>query len=777
MHGSSSESVNLFARMARFICHRRWISVTLLVLCTAFFIWQMQGLVFDNSKEIWFVEGDSSLERIEKFKSHFGNDDFVYLVFDAERVFSPEAFRKLHALAGELESSIPHVKDVTWLGNAEHIESRGDAIVINKFFEPDTISDQDMPAIRRQALEETMYRNSLISDDARTLGLVMEMDTYPDDALDPRGEITPRIRELLGKDVYRDLGPYMVGQPVLHYDYDALSLSESRFFFGLCLLIQVVLLYGLAKGLRGVFVPLGVVVLSVLWTLGMIHVLGYTLNLFIILVPTLLVCIGIGDSMHIISAFNQARDKAATTKDAVIRAVGEVGAPCLLTTVTTAAGFLSFNVADIKPFREMGIYASVGTVMAFALSFVLVPLAYSGFTASFGKKPTSVAPSGGPDVFHALFEWIYRINVAAPKRIIGLFVILLALCGYGYTMVEVETDTARMLSTDLPLRRAYDTVDERMGGSMAVEIMLDTGQQDGVKNPDFLRKMEEFQSALAARPEVTKTISIIDILKRINQSMHQGDAAYHILPGSRDEVAQFMLLYEMSDGREMDKVVSFKNDIARLTAKTMTLGTKNVRELSLQMDDSAHELFGGEVDVEMAGHLSWVKSMNDLLGQGQRKSFLTAIVVISLIIAVSLRSVRLGLVSIFPNVFPVIMTLGFMGFQGLYMDMPLMSFSAIVIGVAVDDTIHFLFRFRREFRECTSYARALRKTLHSTGRPLTFTTLTLSAGFGVLLFSDLAGVAKFGGLAGFAFMWALLADFFFVPSLLLVFKPLGREAA
>jgi len=749
--------------------------MALLVFVTAFFVWQMQGLVFDNSKDIWFVEGDPSLERIQRFESTFGNDDFIYLVFDSDKAFTASPLRRIGELARELERTVPYVKDVTWLGNAEHIESQNDSIVINDFFDPEIVTDQDVPEIKRKALAEKMYRNSLVADDAGTFGLVMEMGTYPEEVLDPRSEVTLKVREVLGKDAYKGLGPYMVGQPVLHNDYNTLSLSESRLFFGLCLLIQMVLLYGLAKGWRGVLVPLAVVFFSVVWTMGMIHVLGYTLNLFIILVPTLLVCIGIGDSMHIISAYNRVRDKAGSVREAMMRAVGEVGPPCLLTTITTAAGFLAFNVADIRPFREMGIYASIGTAMAFFLSVSLIPLVYAWGAAQTGKQSKKPAPAWGAAFFDSLFSWICRVNMAAPKRILAGFILLFVVCVYGYTLVEVETNTARMLSTDLALRQAYDVVDERMGGSMAVELMIDTGRQDGVKDPGFLRRMEQLEMKLDSLPDVTKTVSVVDILKRINQAMHQGDEAYHVLPQSRDEVAQYMLLYEMSDGREMDKVVSFKNDIARLTAKTKTLGTKQVRNLTEQVDVLGHELFGSDVEIVTAGHLAWVKSMNDLLGQGQRKSFLTAIIIISLIIGVSLKSFRLGLISIIPNVFPVIVPLGFMGFNGMYMDMPLMSFSAIIIGVAVDDTIHFLFRFRKEFQQTGTYEKALERTLHSAGRPLTFTTLTLSAGFGVLLFSDLTGVSKFGGLAGFAFTWALLADFFFVPSLLLVFKPLGKE--
>lgn len=225
----------------------------------------------------------------------------------------------------------------------------------------------------------------------------------------------------------------------------------------------------------------------------------------------------------------------------------------------------------------------------------------------------------------------------------------------------------------------------------------------------------------------------------------------------------------------MGKIVSFEGNVARLSAKTRTLGTKQVRDLARQVESDAREIFGDKVRVEMAGALYWMKSMNDLLGQGQRWSFLAAGLMVLASLMVGLRSVKLGLVSILPNIFPVFVTLALMGFGGMYMDMPLMSFSAIVIGVVVDDTVHFLFRYREEFRVSGSYEEALRATLFSVGRPMIFTTLTLTLGFGVLALSDLSGVAKFGGLAGFAFVWALLADLFFVSALMLTLRPLGRE--
>ena len=568
-----------FGRLTDWVLRRRGAVAVLIVLLTAFFLWKMQDLQFDNSNEIWFSEGDPSLERINTFHKLFGNDDFVYLVFDADTLFSPESLRLLSDLVSDIRKKVPYLRDVTWLGNAERIEADAEGIVVSDFIDPETYDAASMPELRRRALAEKNYRDNLISSDGKTVGMLLEMRTYPRDSVEPRSEVTHALREVLAQPEYAGFSIHAVGQPILHNDYNELSFKESATFFGLCLLVQMVLLFWLGKGVRGVIGPISVVVLSVIWTLGMIQVLGFTLNLFIILIPTLLICVCIGDSMHIIATYNQHRREGLGVVAALRQAMSETGMPCLLTSLTTAAGFLGFCAADIQPFREMGVYASVGALMAYILSILVVLLLYSTERDKAPSAPTPGMPGapartaspvtpiriGKPDIFDRFLGRVYLINVRYPKVLLTLFVALLGVSVYGYTLVEVETGTARMLSKSLPLRQAYDFVDERMGGSMSVEIMLDTGRENGVKSQAFLRGLERLQQHLDVSPLVTKTVSVLDIIKKINESMHGGDKVAYALPSGDDAaIAQYLLLYEMSNGRELDKLVSFDSRVARL---------------------------------------------------------------------------------------------------------------------------------------------------------------------------------------------------------------------
>lgn len=766
---------SFFGRLTELILRRRGAVAILTLLVSVFFLWLMQGLRFDNSDEIWFTEGDPAFERIKTFHKIFGNDDFIYLVFDAENLFTPESLRRLDALVADLRADIPFLRDVTWLGNAEYVEADAESITISDFIELNRPFTLSMSELRERALAERNYRDHFISPDGSTAGIILEMTPYPADIVEPRSQVTLKLREILDRPAYRELGIRAVGRPILHHDYDKLSFRESATFFGICLLVQMALLFWLGNGWRGVVAPVTVVFLSVIWTLGMIQLLGFTLNLFVILIPTLLICVCIGDSMHIIATRDQHVREGLAPRDALRQAMIETGPPCLLTSLTTAAGFLGFCAADLQPFREMGIYASIGAIMAYVLSILVVLVLY-GSNRQEALRPVLPAAGYRPSIFDRLLRGICQINVRYHKTLLACFVILSGLSVYGYSLVEVETGTVKMFSTKVPLRQAYDFVDERMGGSMSIEIMLDTGRTDGVKSLDFLRGLERLQNHLEESPLVSNTVSVLDIIKKINEAMHGGDTNAYVLPEGDDVAAQYLFLYEVSNGRELDKLISFDGRVARLTAKTRTLGTGEVRRMSEDLAAFAEEVFADTVTVRMAGRLDWIKSMNDLLADGQRQSFLAALLVVSAIMCFALVSLRLGLLSMLPNIFPVLVTLGLMGVAGIHMDMPLMSFSAIIIGVVVDDTIHFLFHYREAFARTGSYECALEETLLSTGRPMLFTTITLLGGFSVLLLSNMSGISKFGGLGCFAFGWALLADFFLVPAILLTFKPLRRVA-
>ena len=412
---------------------------------------------------------------------------------------------------------------------------------------------------------------------------------------------------------------------------------------------------------------------------------------------------------------------------------------------------------------------------ALILSYILVPFFYSFGMKKNSRTVSSDKPEKRHDLFDRLLESIHMVVTTRPKLVVGFFVILSFVSLLGALNIKLESSFIQLISTRVPLRQAVDFIDERMGGSMSMEIMLDTGKSNGVKDLHFLKDMDALQDFIDKQPMVTKTSSVLDVMKKMRRALHNNDPEFYSIPDTPKAASEYLFLYETSGGDQLDKLVSFDYDIARLTVKMPAIGTADIRRLIEDVEAFSKKAFDDSVNIEITGVLAGVKALNDRMGEGVKSSFIAVLIAITAMMMLFLRSIKLGLISMIPNVFPVLITLGLMGFAGINMDMPLMCCSAIIIGVAVDDTIHFFRRYRREFEAQGNYSHALRVTLATVGRPITFTTITLILGFLVMILSVMSGWSHFGFLAGFAFLWALLADFFFCPALIILLKPLGAE--
>ncbi len=765
-----------FVRLTRGVIRLRWPLLLLILGLNGYFVLQLQKVQIDSSNENWLVEGDESLRLIQKFNELFGNDDFVYVLYEPGDFFRTEPIRRTRDLAAALEDGVPHLVDMTWLGNAEYIEGKEDVIEIEDLMPALPTTPEALAALRHKALAEPTYVDSLISADGNVTGVMLEMDTYPADSLDPRKDIAPVVREIVAQHRQDDGELVAVGGPIMDYDLDVLTANEGSRLGLICLLVQMAILAWVGRGARGVFVPAAIVTCSVIWTFGLVALVGFKVNILVGAVPVLLICVGIGDAMHVISEFNDQRRQGFVRAEAMERAMAHVGWPCVLTSVTTAIGFLAFLAANIKPFRDMGIYAASGCALAVILTFLLVPILYSWGRPE-APEPLPEGAARG-DVFDRLLRGIARLVIARPRTLVTLFTVLFVASVAGYSRMQIDTGAAQMFSKKTEIRQALDFVDSRMGGSSSIEIMLDTGRPDGALDPAFLSEMDALDRFLNEHDLTTKTNSFLDILRQMRKAFHENRAEFYDVPSSKAEAAQYLLLYEMSGGQDKGKLLTHARDVARVTARTTSLSTLDATRLYQDVEAFANDRFSNaDVSVEFTGTMTWVVAMTELVGIGQRRSFAAAAIAIGILMMLVLRSVRLGLISMIPNVFPVLITLGFMGFAGIAMDIMMMTFSALIIGVAVDDTIHFFVRYKREFERLGRYDSALEATLTTVGRPITFTTLTLTLGFAVLAASSVNGLVHFGILSGFAFVWALLADFLFAPAMLLLIRPLGPERA
>lgn len=767
----AGRTARFFAVLAQWLLRWRWPVLLTAVGLSALLILSMRSLRMDNSNEAFFFEQDPTRLLQDKFSELFSNDDFVYILIETGDFFQPEMVRRVRALAQDLELQVPHLRDLKFLGNAEYVHGIEGGIEITDLIEDIPETAGAMAQAKQRAMNEPLYLDNLISHDGKTAAILLEFVRYPQDTADPRKDIAPVIYKVLAKPEHANLTVYAVGGPIADYEFDTLATYESQRLVSLALVLACLILLGVTRSIRAALVPLLIVVLSLFWTLGTVGLLDWPLTLLVILLPVLLICAGIGDAVHIIAEIQDQQRLGLERRDSLVRALAVVGWPCVLTTLTTAAGFLSFLATDIKPIREMGVYMALGVTAALLLSFALVPV-----VLSFGGRRTALyAVKSERTATQRLLASVTVPTHRYPRSVVTFFAVLAGLALAGYSRVEVESNFIQDLSTDLAVRRAHDYVDTRMGGSISVEIMLDSGRPDGIKDIAFLRQMEHLQDFIDAHPLTQKTYSVVDLLKKMRRALYEDRPDAYTLPDTSAQASEYLYLYETSGGKELDKVVSLHYDVARLNVRTRSLNTKAIRAFMTDVEQFVTTHLDPAITVEYAGVMAWFRALADHISRGQLRSFLLAVVVISIMLCWSLRSVRLGLIGMLPNVFPVLLTLGVMGYAGFFMSFNLVIMAPVILAVATDDTIHFMVHFRRAFDRSGSYRQALEHTLSGVGRPLLYTTLILASGFLLFCLSKNHSVQLFGALGAFTFVWALLADFFLVPAVLLLVKPLGPE--
>ncbi len=766
-HQGHSEAIP--SGLTGFLIRIRWLSLLIVAVITVLAASQLPNLQIDNSNETFFRSGDDTKKRLDKFKETFGNDDFVFVLIDVEDAFAAATLQRVGELADRLEFETPHLLEMTWIGNVESIEGVPGGIVIDDLIPNLDLPQSELNKIADRAVADPLYRDRLVSSDRRTAGILLEFENYPELGIDPRKDVPPVIWEIVGD--FSDLETHVVGGPIMDYEMDMETAREAPRWMTFALLAMTAMLFLTTRSFTGVLVPALTVILSVVWTMGFVAFIGFTLNIFVILVPTLLLCVGIGDAMHVVAEFRQGLNEGLPRKAALGHTLSLVTWPILLTTITTAAGFLAFLATDLVPLRELGVQAAAGVWIALLLTFMFaVPL------LSFGKSrgAASTPKSAKTDIFDSFLGLLTSITLRAPVPLAVLFAVAVGTAVYGFSIVEIESNTIQDLPEDYPMRVAFEYVDEQMGGSMSLEVVAETGTEGGIKNIGVMRDLESLQAFLEQHRFVTQTSSVVDQIKQMHRAVHENKPDYYRLPEKSSQIAEYLLLYESGGGSQLEKYVSFAYDSARIQARTKSLTLAQVRELKVDVNAFVAANIAS-ADIKTTGTLSLMSGIGDLIKVGQRQSFTLAFIAIALIMILTLRSISLGLIAMVPNVLPVLFALGAMGLLGFQLNMIGLVLAPMILGVAVDDTVHFFVRYRRYFDQYGSYETAYRETMRTVGRPLLFTTMVLVLGFMGFTYTIFDGPRNFAISSSIAFVSALMAEFLLAPILLRWLRPLGPE--
>jgi len=786
-----------FKKIAEFQLKYRWLCLALLAAVTVVGLIGVKSFKVGSADEDEFLTVKESTKKNDaRFKELFGSNDSIVLLFESDDVFKPEVLQAIKDIGAELLEKVPYADSITSITDTDITVGTDEGIEITNPFRDGIPSDPaDLQKAKDFILSRKSIVNKLVTQDATETWLVLSLKATPPEEVwsktstkAPMYVIGEAAINIVTDPKYHSAA-YTIkpaGLPYTETEEKVVMRRETTKSVGLSFLCMIILLIIFTRSLRGTIVPLFATffgITTVLGFMGFLHISGKSEMMSVPIV--LAMALSVGYSIHLVNSFKTSFYELGKRKEAVIASIENTGWPLFFTVVTTVVSVLSFLTTDLRPMRWMGAASAAMVFAVYIYVSVLIPI-----LMSFGKdieagKDSALAHTKRAARAQKLDKWFERFGHSVIKRrktIIVAFTLITAACIPALFKIDVNMDNFKFMGLRIPyIRRIYQITQSQLGSYFSYNIMLTFDEDDAVKNPDVLKKLDKLSTLIGTfrltkmNNGVPKIFSILDIVKEMNQTMHSDDPAFYTIPDDEDLLAQLLFLYEISGGQtsrwvdEEFRTLRMSIDVASYDANELAANLKTIEQ-------TCAELFP-QADCHLIGRAVQFAELNNKIVFGELYSFLTSLVAIAILMMLVFGSVKMGLIGLIPNIFPVLVIGAIMGYLGISLDLVTMAIMPMILGIAVDDTIHFTNHTKYLFEKEKSYEHAIFGTFYSIGKTLAMTTIILSATFLVYLICKIDAFLRLGVLAAVGLLSALAADYFMTPVLIYISKPFGKEEA
>jgi hypothetical protein len=747
-----------------FVVRHRWWILLVSLLAAVGSAAGMGRLQFVNNSRMYFSRENPQLQALEMLENTYTKYENVLFVVEPAGgdIFERRTLSAIEELTAQAWT-LPYSSKVSSLTNFQHTRAEGDELVVEDLVrDAASLSDGELAAIRAIALNEPLLVNSLVSPTAHVTGVNVNI-IKPEKAIDESQQVAEQARALARRieAAHPGITLHLTGGIMVDSAFGEAPKRDMVGLMPVVLLLFFVMMIAALRSLTATLATFAVVFMAVFTGMGLAGWLGIAVTPASANGPIIILTLAVADSIHILVTMFQQMRLGRSRREAVAESLRINLQPVFVTSLTTAIGFLTMNFSDAPPFRDLGNIVAMGVTAAFFYSVLFLP-------ALAALVPMRVGDQQGRQA--ALFEGLGRFVVARRTPLFWWLLLFMAVMTTGISRIELDDDFVRYFDHSYDFRRASEFAIANLTGVYIVDYSLDAGEEGGINNPAYLATVDAFAGWLRRQDKVRHVFTITDIMKRLNRSMHGDDQGWYRLPDQRELAAQYLLLYEMSlpFGLDLNDRINLDKSATRLTVILGDSTTREVRELEEKgrgwlVDNAppAMHTYGSGLSV-IFSHIS-IRNIHAMLGAS-----LLALFVISLILALLLRSVKLGLISLLPNLSPAFMAFGLWGYTVGQVGLAVSVMMAMTMGIVVDDTVHFLSKYRRARREHGAGAEeAVLYAFRTVGSPILATTLILVAGFTVLAFSGFQINANMGAMTAITIVFALIMDFFFLPSLLI----------
>ncbi|NQZ87589.1 MAG: MMPL family transporter [Colwellia sp.] len=739
-----------------------------ILICLTFTVLSGMGaqkLEFKNDYRVFFSEENPQLTAFESMQKIYAKSDNVSFVVAPKdgNVFTQQ---HLSALKGLTKASwqVPYSTRVDSVTNFQYTYAEEDDMIVEDLvMSTSNLTSDKLEQIKQIAISEPLLVNKIISTTGHVSVVNVTVQLPGIDPMVETPEVAKSVRAIQAKFLAEnpEMDIYLSGMIMMNTSFGESSISDGSTLIPLMFLVVIVTIGLLLRTITGTVSTVLIIIMSIATTMGLAGWLGFYLTGPSSSAPTMIMTLAVADCIHILTSMFYEMRQGADKRTAIARSIKINLQPIFLTSVTTAIGFLSMNFSDSPPFRDLGNLVAIGVMLAFVFSVTVFPALLTVLPVSVKKQSEKKK-----DIMAKLADFV----IAKRKALLPLTSVFIIASVMFIPNNELNDDFVKYFDESVPYRAATDFMQENLSGMMVVEISVKTGQSSGINNPKYLRSVSDFSDWLRDRPETDHVNTITDTLKRLNKNMHGDDPSWYKLPDSQEMSAQYLLLYEMSlpYGLDLNNQLDVDKSSSRIVATFKNMTSNELINVEKEMIAwFAKHAPQYEVDFAspslMFAHIGQRNITSMLIGT------VLALILISILLGVALKSWRFGLISLLPNLAPAAIAFGLWGILSAQVGLGLSVVIGMTLGIVVDDTVHFLSKYIHARREKNATAeQAVHYAFDNVGRALWITTFVLVAGFTVLAQSSFKMNADMGFLTALTIFIALVVDFLFLPPLLIL---------
>lgn len=768
-------------------------------------------LEIETSFDSYLPRDNPAQELYEEFREEFGSGERVVILLRPEDLYNTVFLSELDRLHAAVEAELPFVDDVTSLVNARFLIGGPGTLASEGLLEEPVRDQAGLERLQRRIESNPLYENVIVSEDRTATAIVVELDgslVEADEldaafALDGFGEdidanlakshgamltteqseeLAEALAQVLERDSPSSARVFVAGTPLIAHQLGRMLTRDIILFVFVSVVLTALLLAVMFRNVWATIHPLLVVGLSVAGTLGWMGHMGIPLTAVTEVLPSLLVAVGVGDAVHIQSMFYRQRAKKEGVPAAIRWAMGHSGLAVLLTSLTTAASMASFQAAELQPIIDLGRAAPVGVALAFGLSVTLLPCLLS--ITPMDPVSSGEKGPGGSDALDRVLLGLGGLGTRWPATVLIATALLFAVAGTGLLVLGFSQDDLRWLPEDDGIRIATEELNRSMGGAEPFELYAVARDGVDLREPHILEALDELEQRVSelnvGEIEVAQSISLVDIVKETHKALDGSPDSELKLPDTRPAVSQEMLLFESAAPDDLERLVDTEWSRTRIAMNVPfvdALHYPRFAQAVVAIADDVLEKHGlsSQLDIRPTGLLMVAGATFQLLFVSMARSYAIAFGVITVLMLLLIGNLRTGLLSAIPNFAPIVLVLGMVGWAGAPLDISSMLVGGILIGVVVDDTIHFAHNFARYRKQTGCSFQAVRQTLVTTGRALLVTSTVLSIGFFSFAAASLENISDFGLYCGIGVVLAFLADVALLPALIVKAAPCAPE--